>query len=53
MNNSCLNNCSNNGRCDKGSCSCIDGWYGIDCSCEQHCKNGGICTNGKCLCPKG
>eukprot|EP00945_MAST-04E_sp_MAST-4E-sp1_P001023 g1023.t1 len=28
----CPNNCTGNGRCDYGYCTCSNGFYGIDCS---------------------
>ncbi|KAL3687747.1 hypothetical protein R1sor_014056 [Riccia sorocarpa] len=28
----CINQCSGNGRCRGGSCACVEGWHGIDCS---------------------
>ncbi|KAL2630097.1 hypothetical protein R1flu_014783 [Riccia fluitans] len=28
----CINQCSGNGRCYGGSCACVEGWHGIDCS---------------------
>lgn len=37
----CPNNCSNNGYCNKGVCTCIPGFTGSDCSavsCHYSCK---------------
>jgi hypothetical protein len=41
--------CSSNGLCDAdGSCSCDDGWTGIDCSMTQ-CPGNGCSNKGTCL----
>jgi len=28
----CLNSCNGRGRCDRGFCKCLPGWYGSDCA---------------------
>lgn len=40
----CPNGCSGNGRCEKGSCICQQGFMGADCS---KCKQGAGCNTSK------
>ncbi|CAC5402536.1 unnamed protein product [Mytilus coruscus] len=46
----CPNNCSNNGNCTSGSCTCIDGYIGEDCSKDMTVPpaNTTLPTNGLC-----
>ncbi|KYQ90676.1 substrate adhesion molecule [Tieghemostelium lacteum] len=51
----CPNDCSGNGQCLSGTCSCTQGYSGNDCSIKQ-CLNNctgpefGTCNDGTCLC---
>ncbi|XP_072536746.1 uncharacterized protein tnxba [Salminus brasiliensis] len=52
----CPNNCSGQGRCERGKCVCQSGFGGPDCSdasCPSNCNSKGKCVNGKCVCQTG
>ncbi|KAG7500903.1 tenascin-like isoform X1 [Solea senegalensis] len=52
----CLNECSDQGRCEDGKCVCFPGFSGLDCSdsnCPGNCHGNGRCTDGQCLCDPG
>ncbi|XP_054911249.1 tenascin isoform X2 [Poeciliopsis prolifica] len=52
----CPNECSDQGRCVDGKCSCFPGYSGPDCSesgCPGNCKDHGRCMNGECVCDPG
>ncbi|XP_058475372.1 tenascin-X isoform X4 [Solea solea] len=52
----CLNECSDQGRCEDGKCVCFPGFSGLDCSdsnCPGNCRGNGRCTDGQCLCDPG
>ncbi|XP_076099859.1 uncharacterized protein LOC143069213 [Mytilus galloprovincialis] len=46
----CPNNCSNNGNCTSGSCTCLDGYIGEDCSKDMTVPpaNTSLPTSGLC-----
>ncbi|XP_041134142.1 tenascin-N-like isoform X2 [Polyodon spathula] len=53
---SCLNECSDNGRCVDGKCVCYEGYTGVDCSeqlCLNDCSDKGRCVDGMCQCFSG
>ena len=49
--------CSGNGVCANGTCTCLVGWQGDDCSklaCPSDCSGHGICQeDATCLCDQG
>lgn len=51
----CPNDCSGNGRCQGGKCTCFGGYVGPSCSdyCPNYCNGNGQCTAGVCLCLSG
>ncbi|KAM7384829.1 hypothetical protein PAMA_011946 [Pampus argenteus] len=52
----CPNDCSDQGRCEKGKCVCFPGFSGLDCSnsnCPGNCNDNGRCVNGQCVCDPG
>ena len=54
----CPNDCSGNGVCDRGTCFCQAGFTGADCSqpidvCPNDCSGNGICRFGVCFCSAG
>jgi hypothetical protein len=55
----CPNNCSGNGVCVSGNCSCNVGWVGVDCSiwagpgCPNNCSGHGTCVEPNCSCDAG
>ena len=43
-------------RCVNGTCYCLPGFLGLDCSwrtCQNECSHHGLCNNGTCLCSPG
>ena len=52
----CPLNCSLNGVCMGGNCSCLYGWGGYACDsmiCPSNCSARGGCNNGTCICNPG
>eukprot|EP00697_Spironema_sp_BW2_P011756 gnl/Spiro4/27597_TR13730_c0_g1_i3.p1 gnl/Spiro4/27597_TR13730_c0_g1~~gnl/Spiro4/27597_TR13730_c0_g1_i3.p1 ORF type:complete len:799 (-),score=233.97 gnl/Spiro4/27597_TR13730_c0_g1_i3:111-2507(-) len=56
----CLNNCTSNGVCKNGVCSCFFGWTGASCDtaryfalCPHNCSKNGHCYYGRCYCYSG
>jgi len=53
----CPNGCSGNGVCANGTCGCLIGWQGSDCSalsCPGDCSQHGICqADATCVCDPG
>ena len=52
----CPDNCSGNGSCSNGICTCNTGFSGTNCStkvCPDNCSGKGSCSNGICTCNKG
>eukprot|EP00824_Muranothrix_gubernata_P016286 TRINITY_DN33841_c0_g1_i1.p1 TRINITY_DN33841_c0_g1~~TRINITY_DN33841_c0_g1_i1.p1 ORF type:complete len:840 (-),score=214.12 TRINITY_DN33841_c0_g1_i1:52-2571(-) len=52
----CMNNCTDHGKCKYGECSCSPGWEGEDCSvksCPNRCNGQGTCVDGRCVCKPG
>lgn len=56
----CPGNCSGQGTCNSGVCTCDKGWKGDRCdtcdSCDTErcgCHNGGVCKEGVCECQGG
>jgi len=55
----CTFECKNGSECVDGTCDCLEGWTGTDCStaitmdCANECMNGGVCSNGTCNCEDG
>eukprot|EP01006_Ploeotia_vitrea_P041892 TRINITY_DN66583_c14_g8_i1.p1 TRINITY_DN66583_c14_g8~~TRINITY_DN66583_c14_g8_i1.p1 ORF type:complete len:997 (-),score=462.54 TRINITY_DN66583_c14_g8_i1:1473-4430(-) len=52
----CPNDCSGNGICQAGNCTCEAGYEGADCSvmrCKDNCHGNGKCKLGKCWCFPG
>lgn len=52
--------CENEGTCDEGVCTCLDGFSGTNCEIEDlcvtqaiTCDNGGTCLDGTCDCTAG
>ena len=50
--------CFNGGKCDGGSCDCVNGYTGTNCEIEPDCNDSKPCTSPKqcenyiCVCPK-
>ena len=57
MDTPCPSSCSGNGVCANGTCACLIGWQGSDCSrlsCPDDCSQHGICqADATCLCDPG
>merc|ERR1711988_2909 len=53
----CLNQCSQQGKCQGGKCYCDPGFTGDDCGktvdCPNGCNSHGICQFGLCFCDPG
>lgn len=58
----CKNACSKHGWCVNGTCHCLTGWNGIDCSsvvsslattCPKNCSGHGECHGSECICDLG
>ena len=50
----CPNDCTGKGLCENATCTCLDGWSGVDCS-VGNCGNcsRGLCVEGFCQCNIG
>lgn len=51
-------NCLNDGVCNEGTCTCLEGFTGEYCQSTDdcagvNCLNGGACNDGTCVCPDG